>query len=617
LAGIVFALSGKLLAHTAAGHTSMMAAVAWLPWALGFLHRLLGCRKPIYSALLGIAMAAQIATHSYVFVFTAYGLLAYTVLYLALTPGTMKERWRSALPMVLPLLLAPLIALLLGAIQLLPTLEMIPHSNRALDPSEATRFSISPAQTLTGILFPSHIVGHEAIVYPGLMTMALAAGSWWARRDRPVLIMVMLTVTGILLAMGRYTPLYELAYRLLPGLGWLRTPGRLWFFIGLGLAILAAFGFEAWHKVWRLPSRRTTRLALVACSGASILLSLGAILFLDLGGRGVWGLGVFGASIGILLLWAIQSRPSPTFFWIALVLLAADLLSFGFGLIQYLPQRDVEAAGSSAAQWLAGQDDPLRVYSPSYSLPQPAVSEAGLQQIDGVEGVHLGDYDRFMAMAGGYGDDSFTPIVPPFPDGGILGEAHRETRPDLGLLGMLNGKYLATAFPMDLPGLVLRWREEGTWIYENEKWLPRAFIVHQTEVMPRDEMWNRLETLDPGRLALVEVGPHLSGTEQFTPAQVTFHSPNHLTVETQLDAPGLLVVSEIWYPGWKALDNGHETDMVRTNAIFRGVPLETGHHVVELQYRPWTVVTGAATSAVTALVLAFILATFALRRWLS
>jgi hypothetical protein len=179
---------------------------------------------------------------------------------------------------------------------------------------------------------------------------------------------------------------------------------------------------------------------------------------------------------------------------------------------------------------------------------------------------------------------------------------------------MLNGKYLAAAFPLDLSGLVLRWQEDGVWIYENEMALPRAYVVHQTEVMPQEQMWERLRTLEPSQVALVEEEAVLSGIERGTPAEVTSYSPNRLVVEAKIDRPGLLVVSEIWYPGWKAFDNGKEMAIVRTNAVLRGVHLEAGQHIVELEYRPRTVSVGAAISAVTALILSLTLIVYGYRR---
>jgi hypothetical protein len=620
LAALIFALSGKLVAHTAIGHASLVAAVAWVPWAFAFLHRALarsdqmGVSPRIAFALLaGVALAAQTTTHSYALIYTAYGLLVYAGLYLALAQGSAASRMRAAWRKMPTLILIPITAILLGAIQLLPLLEMIPHSNRALSLTEATFLSISPAQTLASILFPLPTMGHEWTIYPGLLTLGLAAASWFARRERPVLIFAILVAVGVILALGDYTPLYRLAYRLLPGLGWMRTPGRLWFFVTLGLAILAAYGLEEWQSLWRHPMRGQIRLIVVAAAILAPALSIGAMVTLDQNGRGIWGLGAFGLLSGALLLWALRRRPASLFAMLAALLIALDLLSVGFSLLRFVREAEIAAQGRGAAEWLAGQSGTFRVYSPSYSLPQPAAIQADLQQIDGVDAVHLADYDRFMALAGGYGDPAFSVTIPPFSEGASLDQAHRNTPPNLALLGLLNGRYLVTAFPLELPGLIQQWRQGETRIYENELALPRAFVVFQTEPVTHKDVWDKLDTLDPTRIALVESDRRLDGPSEPSPARIMEYSPNRVVVDTDLEAPGLLVLSEIWYPGWQAHDNGNQTPILRSDAVLRSVYLDAGSHTIEFAYTPSSVQIGWIVTSATTLVLLVTLA-FSLAR---
>jgi hypothetical protein len=208
-----------------------------------------------------------------------------------------------------------------------------------------------------------------------------------------------------------------------------------------------------------------------------------------------------------------------------------------------------------------------------------------------------------MALAGGYQEASFSVTIPPFPEDTPIDQAHRDSVPDLRLLGLLNARYLATAFPLTLPDLNLMWQEANTWIYANEGALPRVFVVHQTEPVTHEEAWDRLDTVDLARVALVEGGRSLTGGDEATPARVLEHSPNRLVVETDLDTPGLLILSEMWYPGWQARDNGAETTILRTDVMLRGVYLDAGSHTVELEYRPWTVQVGLAITSIVALVL--------------
>lgn len=604
LAGVLFALNGKLAAHTAIGHVSLVAGLAWTPWAFAFLHLCLRRQSLAAALLAGVALAAQLATHTYALAYTAYGLASYALLTLLSAPGSLRSRLAEALRSIPRLLLVPTTGIFLGAAQLLPLLEMAPYSNRSLGLAEASLHSVSPLQTLAGILFPSAAVGHEAIIYPGLVGLILALIPLpRVLRSRPAAIFALLTGAAVLLALGSHTPLYRLAYGLLPGLCWMRTPGRLWFFAGLGLAILAAYGWEVWQATRHSARRRTANAVLLAIMAACLALGLGAMLVLKLEGRTAWGVAAWGTLGGALLLWVSHRRPAAHYGWLALVLVALDLLSFNFTLLRWMPLDRAAAQGREPAAWLAGQEDTGRVYSPSYSLPQPAATFAGLEQMDGVEPVHLASYDRFMALAGGYGDASFSVTLPPFPEETSLDQAHRDAVPDPELLGLLNGRYLATAFPLEMPGLALRFQAGATWIYENEEALPRAFVVHRSEPVNQQEAWDRLQGTDLARVALIEAGPVLAGPPEPSPAQVVERSANHLVVETDLAEPGLLVVGEIWYPGWEARANGRPVPILRANAILRSVYLEPGEHRVELVYSPRSVQAGVAVAAVTTVAL--------------
>ncbi len=643
LAAVIFTLSGKLAAHTAIGHASLVPAIAWTPWAFAFLHRTLTRRSLAFALLTGAALAAQATTHTYALVYTAYGLVIYAAGYLLMAPAESQEQgsehrgrgWKvlSQLPRLAAI---PAAAVLLGAAQLIPLLEMAPHSNRSFSFAEATLLSLSPGQTLAGILFPTAATGHELTIYPGLLTLGLAAASWLGlfaaarsggiRRQWPVIAFSLLILAGVILALGSYTPFYRPAYTLLPGLRWMRTPARLWFFVTLGLAVLAAYGLEAWGEIWqRLRRRRAASLLLVAAIGCAVTLSLGVMILSHQYGRGAWGLALFGALSGALLLWAARGRSQPVplgsgsgtlFVWLAIALIAVDLLSFDLTLFRFPSLAEVSAPGHEAAEWLAAQPGPFRTYSPSYSLPQPAAAQAGLQQIDGVEPVHLTRYDRFMAVAGGYDQEAFSVTLPPFP-GGLPKEPADLALPDLRLLGLLNGRYVVSAFPLEMAGLALRWQGAGTLVYENTLALPRAFVVHHTEPISgtMDEEMARLEAINLEDTALVAGGRRLDGSEETAAAQVTGYSPDRVEVQTTLDAPGLLVLSEIWYPGWQARDNGRPIPIVRTDAILRGVYLEAGAHTVEFLYTPWTVQVGLIVSGATALALAGCSAARLIARW--
>jgi uncharacterized membrane protein YfhO len=138
-----------------------------------------------------------------------------------------------------------------------------------------------------------------------------------------------------------------------------------------------------------------------------------------------------------------------------------------------------------------------------------------------------------------------------------------------------------------------------THIYKNERALPRAFVVGRVKVISdQEEILSELAFFDPERLALLEEKPAwtLDAPSLFQEAEVTFYSPNKIVVQANLSSPGLLVLSELWYSGWRAYDNGQEVKIHRVNYLLRSVYLETGRHTVEFAYDPLTVKLGCWVS---------------------
>jgi uncharacterized membrane protein YfhO len=71
------------------------------------------------------------------------------------------------------------------------------------------------------------------------------------------------------------------------------------------------------------------------------------------------------------------------------------------------------------------------------------------------------------------------------------------------------------------------------------------------------------------------------------------------TVETS--QTGLLVLSEIWYPAWKATLDGNNTEILRVNYSLRGILVPQGKHTITLRYDSDAFRQGAWISLVTLL----------------
>ena len=75
-------------------------------------------------------------------------------------------------------------------------------------------------------------------------------------------------------------------------------------------------------------------------------------------------------------------------------------------------------------------------------------------------------------------------------------------------------------------------------------------------------------------------------TDHKDSARIIDYQPERVEIEAQLDAPGLLVLSDVMYPGWKVYVDGIEKPILTANLIMRGVLLTEGQHQVIFKYIP-------------------------------
>jgi hypothetical protein len=415
-----------------------------------------------------------------------------------------------------------------------------------------------PPGYLVGLLVADHGGFQETMTYLGVVGLLLASIGlvrwqgrerwWWGG----------LALIAAIYSLGINTPLYGLLYRVLPPLGWLRGPARAWFLVVLAAAVLAARGLTALEETRLLKRSWMDRVA-VGLAGAALAGGIGGIL-LRLPAN-VVAAAVLWPLAGAMVALRIGGRLRPALFaGLVLSLALLDLFYVGSTLYRVRPADEVLAEGGAVAAWLAEQPGRFRVYSPSYSIPQHTGAVYGVEMADGVDPFQLAGYVDFMRAATGVDLPGYSVTLPAFPDV-LQGEdmllAHRDVVPDPRLLGLLNVRYVAAAYPMDAQGLVLVGEEGGVYLYRNERALPRAFVVESEDVLE-----------NPGA----------------DEARIVEWTPNRVRVEAE--GPGLLVLSEIYDPDWQVRVDGQSAELMRVAGVLRGVHLEEGQHQVTFSYWP-------------------------------
>lgn len=248
----------------------------------------------------------------------------------------------------------------------------------------------------------------------------------------------------------------------------------------------------------------------------------------------------------------------------------------------------------------------LRFDEPASQRLEPAnratLHGGDMQSIQGYNAVHLARYDEFLEALNGRSQNYHDADV--FPAG-----------LESPLLDLLNVRYIvvpnerASGTPESLKGLPVAHEGDKRKILENPEALPRAWIVHSARQADPGEALDLLSSgeVDPRETALLqEEPPPLQSPDDPSGdrARVTEYEANRLELNTATGARGLLVLSEVYYPGWKAYVDGEQVPLHRADHLLRAVPVPAGEHTVELRYEPWRLRAGTAISLVTALTLA-------------
>jgi hypothetical protein len=174
-------------------------------------------------------------------------------------------------------------------------------------------------------------------------------------------------------------------------------------------------------------------------------------------------------------------------------------------------------------------------------------------------------------------------------------------------------RYVVT-WEHDLPGpfastrVAMRgteWEKDTVYVHRLEQDLPRAWIVHRARMVGDLDALEMLsgDEFNPFEEVLL-AAPASEGTTLPTEPSVVravAHSPEEVTVWTELATQGWLVLGEWFYPGWQVWVNGQREMLLRANYCQRAVALEAGSHEVVFRYRPLSVVVGGAISVLTVL----------------
>jgi hypothetical protein len=572
--GFAFEALPKIFAHYGAGHLTLIYAVSWTPWLLYATHKTHvslsgeggtfqpGVLGKFYNVFRDRQISLQPIILSLVFLadprWAIYAGVLWASYYFA---NSCKIGISSILTGIPKLCLWILQAALLAAPLALPLLEYTRLSTRVQMTSEDVLSLSLPVPRVLGLVFPDVAGYHEWMLYSGGVILILSMlVILWQRSPGRRNFWLWVAGFSLVFSFGANVPGLNLLASI-PLFNLLRVPSRTLFILGMALALLSSESLDRLMSGVTALERRRINILLFSLTGF-ILAFCGGVWFIlgKLPYNFSWGMvTVIASTIGISL--AIRGKYPASFGMLILFgICILDLGIMDFSLYKPRSIRTVLSESLSTVDYLAAQPGYFRVYSPSYSIPQQTAAIYGIELIDGVDPLQLAAYDTFMEKATGVPGSGYSVTVPPFKGDPKLSNAGY--RPDAALLGLLNVRYVVSDFELPSKELSLKTRIGDQWIYEDLLALPRAWV--QT------------------------VGNKIG--EDIRQVNITSFQPNRITLEAQ--GPGLLVLSEINYPGWQVWVDGVKSDPETVADLLRGVRIGAGDHVVIFRFLPLSVYVG-------------------------
>jgi hypothetical protein len=374
----------------------------------------------------------------------------------------------------------------LVAALVMPLLGWQPFLSRAaLTPDDAAVYSVTPIG-FTGLLLPAHRGGVETMVYLGLPVLVLAVIGLLSRPMGERLFWGASVIVAGVWAAGDSTPVWNILSQS-EFLLWFRVPGRAWFVVMISAALLAGYGLDTLVRLadhWREhePPKVVFWWRLLAAGTAGMLAVCGAtLLFAGIGeipvSAGVMLL-VNSAGLGVVLLVVLLRRGRGNTVAIALLALTyTDLAMTAVNRVEWRgPDAWIEPYVPLAERLL--DENPDRIYSPNYALPQQVAQAARLRLFYGIDPFQLSGIVRAIETGSGVPVETYSVVLPPLE----LEEGEEdfsavniEAVPDLDALARWNVSHIIATYEYDLPGLMYLDTVDGVNIYRNQVYVDLTF----------------------------------------------------------------------------------------------------------------------------------------------
>ncbi len=152
-----------------------------------------------------------------------------------------------------------------------------------------------------------------------------------------------------------------------------------------------------------------------------------------------------------------------------------------------------------------------------------------------------------------------------------------------------NGELQPLNNPLNTEGLKFSKNIDGLMVYEVENPLPRVYVPQRYAILNEDECIKFLhqEEFNPQEfLLLTEIPKEFPSQGMNGSARILSYEPHKVLIEAKMETDGFLVLTDTYYPGWKAYVDGEEVEIYKGYSFLRAVFLKKGLHEVLFVFSP-------------------------------
>jgi hypothetical protein len=630
LAAAVFMLGGPAAGRLQ--HTGIVLSYAMFPIALLLLQIAVQRVSLIAAALFGVAAAVLVLGRNHqslLFCFVLAAVLAREVL-----GGAEPGRWlrrRAAVLLTMGALTAALIALPLlltlqfAALSNRPDMQLVNAHEASLYPAnlasmaaanvmgslETTQaywgpnFDTLPEVGATDRSFNYLFVGAAPTLI--LLWFGLAGGGL-SQRGRRVLTGAL--AGALLYMLGRYTPLYEFAFNYIPGISLFRRPvdGALVF-----VAVLALICGQLLADYVRAGLPRVPRWRLATVAAGALLILGWAIAFSARTQHG-WDsllqtLPAVVISTAVIALLALARSPRARIaaalsvatiaagelvWWNAASSLNAEPPGY-YSVLQQPTGEEAAALAILEREVAARRKEGERPRVEIVGVSGPWQNLAMVRQLEATNGynpLRIGRYDRLVSPG------ETTHIV----DQRLFPASFSSY--DCALARELGLEYVVLGQPIEkVPHLARRPVADvllagpRIWIYRLADPEPRVKFIAHVRVTDTDQqvLAGHFDINPATEVALIE--DDTAPVRSYPPmmlgevgrAQIVSWDPHRVEIEVESPHPGVVILHDLYYPGWSVEIDSQPARVLRANILFRGVEVAEGSHRVVFRFAPFSV----------------------------